>query len=326
MQINWALENYLKSEILPQVAYPPYGEIDAVRISKNRPVYLYRDKSTNAKIVGKYYRYGSIDSEYAWHKAEKEYFNLIFVRDQIGMKNNHYNVIAPLGRNKDLSSLLMLEKARGKTLDHYIMKAIYENQSETLFFKLGDLARFFARLHRNSESGKNVPPNLPQWYLENLKNSLRYGLPGFSNHEGEINYLAGTWWNRDRMFDDHEVIVHGDATPTNFLFHYDKVTGIDLEKMKLADRCWDLGFIAAELKHHFMWRTGDGQRAEPYTGHFLWQYASAIGNTNSFYNLTYRLPLYMALGLLRIARNEWLDENYRNKLTGEAILCLKYKP
>ena len=183
-----------------------------------------------------------------------------------------------------------------------------------------------AKLHRNSDSGRTVSAKLPQWYLGTVLNTLKSSLLGFYNQEMEINYLAATWWNRNGVFHDHEVIVHGDATPTNFLFHHQKVTGIDLEKMKWADRCWDLGFMAAELKHNYLWRAGDGFKAEPFIGHFLWEYSVALGNTNLFYGITRRLPLYMALGLLRIARNDWLDEQYRYKLIGEAKQCLKFKP
>jgi aminoglycoside phosphotransferase (APT) family kinase protein len=326
MNVDGYLEQYLKSEIFPQLSPPPYGTIDATRISHGRPVYLYHEGARHIKIVGKYHKYDFIAPEEAWHKAEREYSHLRLLRDQVGMKNNHYNVIAPLGINKVLSCLLILEKAPGETLDHYIAGAISDNQSKELFFKLSDLARFFARLHRNSDSGRPVPGKLPQWYLDTVLGNLKDTLSGFYNHETEVRSGAQNWWNREGMWSDHEVIVHGDATPTNFLFHHQNVTGIDLEKMKLADRCWDLGFMAAELKHHHMWRAGDGARAEPYIGHFLWEYGVAFGDTRIFYNVTRRLPFYMALGLLRIARNTWLTEKYRHKLIGEAKLCLKYRP
>jgi thiamine kinase-like enzyme len=325
-QINGALEKYLKSEILPQVASPPFGCIDAFKISHQRPVYLYQDEPSQAKIVGKYFQYNSNDREEAWHKAEKEYFNLILLRDQIGLKGDHYNIVAPLGRNKVLSALLILEKAPGQTLDYFIARAIYENQTQELFYRLSDIARFFVRLHSKSDSGRSVSPKLPQWYLDKMLKALNGKLSGMSNQSGEIVNLAFDWWNRGGMFQDHEVIVHGDATPTNFMFHQGKVTGIDLEKMKWADRCWDLGFLAAELKHHFMWRADDDRKAEPFIGHFLWEYATAYGDNAIFYRITRRLPFYMALGLLRIARNDWLSEKYRYKLIGEAKQCLKYKP
>ena len=94
--------------------------------------------------------------------------------------------------------------------------------------------------------------------------------------------------------------------------------------MKWADWCWDLGFIAAELKHHFMWRAGNGQLAEPFIGHFLWEYAVDYGDSNFFHVITRKIPLYIALGLLRIARNLYLDKKYREHLILEAKRCLKY--
>jgi hypothetical protein len=324
MHIEGTLEKYLKDEVFPRIVSPPFGFIEATKVSHQRPVYIYRDEISRAKIVGKYFKFGCLSLDTAWERAEREYNNLMLLRDRIGMKDNHYNIVAPLGRNKVLSALLVLEKAPGKTLDYYIAKSIYEGQTTELFYRLADLARFFVRLHRNSDSGRQVSPKLPQWYLDVVLATLKTDLPGYGSREADsLKSLASGWWNRDGMLSDHEVIVHGDATPTNFLFHRQKVTGIDLEKMKWADRCWDLGFIAAELKHHFMWRAGDGLKAEPYIGHFLWEYALAFGDISLFYRITRRLPLYMALGLLRIARNNWLNEQYRYQLIGEAKSCLK---
>jgi len=73
-----------------------------------------------------------------------------------------------------------------------------------------------------------------------------------------------------------------------------------------------------------MWRAGDRWAAEPYIGHFLWNYAVNCKDSQFFHYLTNKLPLYMALGLLRIARNNWLDVWYRKELIAEATRCLKY--
>ncbi|HEX7476120.1 MAG TPA: phosphotransferase [Dehalococcoidales bacterium] len=327
MSIDGILESYLKSEIYPQIASPPYGYIKSIRISQQKPVFVFRDSVTRAKIVGKYNKYGLLSPDQAWQKTEREFFNLTLLRSQVGMTGDHYSVVAPLGRNRVLAALLVTENAPGDTLDYYIARAIYNSETRELFYKLSDLARFFAKLHRNSDSGRQVSAKLPQWYLSTVLNSVRVSLTGYNIQEtAKIQSYAGGWWNREGVFNDHEVAVHGDATPTNFVFHHGKVVGIDLEKMKWADRCWDLGFIAAELKHHFMWRAGDGWKAEPYIGHFLWEYGVAYGDTKIFYRITHKLPLYMALGLLRIARNAWLSDNYRYQLVGEAKLCLKSRP
>ena len=133
MQIDGPLENYLKIEIFPKVAAPPYGTIEAIRLSHQKPVYIYREGLTHAKIVGKYYKHGFISLDQAWQKAEREYFNLTLLRSHVRMTGDHYNVVAPLGRNKVLSALLVTENAPGETLDHYIAKAIYDDETRAYF-------------------------------------------------------------------------------------------------------------------------------------------------------------------------------------------------
>lgn len=318
-----AISLYLEREIFPQLVPPPYGRIEMKRLSDERPVYLFRERTKKIKVVGKFFESDSIPREEAWRWAEKGYFNLKHVREDFGMQTGTYRIVAPLGKNKDLSALLVTAMAPGKVLDHYLTKAIYEGQSQRLFEKLSCLAGFFVHLHQRSETRRQVSPKLAQWYQHKLLDSLRQG-PLHSSEQHDIERYAARWWSERDIFNDRTVTVHGDATPTNFFFHHGEVIGIDLDKMKEADRCWDLGFLAAELKHHFMWRTGDGLAAEPYIGHFLWEYAVRYRDEQFFYMITRKLPLYMSLGLLRIARNTWLDEPYRKRLIVEAKQCLKY--
>jgi len=316
--------DYLKAEIFPQLSPPPYGEIEVIRLNGEKPVYLFYERTKNVAVVGKSFKCGSVPPEEAWLEAEKEYLNLKLLRERFGMSEDADQVVNPLGENRELSALLVTEKAPGETLDYYIAKAIYDQQREKLFQKLSNLARFFVKLHQSSETERSVSADLPQWYLDKLLDSLSVSSLNPSERAAIGKYLA-RWWNENDIFDsDREVIAHGDATPTNFLFYDKNVTGIDLERMKWADRCWDLGLIAAELKHNFMLRMGDSWAAEPFIGHFLWEYAVDYGDTEIFHLITRKLPLYMAMGLLRIARNTWLDESYRKNLIWEAQQCLKY--
>ncbi|HDS46143.1 MAG TPA: aminoglycoside phosphotransferase family protein [Methanomicrobia archaeon] len=318
-----ALHRYLVSEIFPQIAPPPYGHIEIQRLIKEKPVYLFHERKRGIRVIGKFFESDHVPRQEAWRYAKQSYANLKHVREDFGMDNGRYRVVAPLGLKRELAALLVTELAPGKLLDHYIARACYDGQSDRLFEKLSCLAGFFTTLHRTSETQRHVSPALAQQYLDKVLKSLQHG-PLRPSDRDTIKKHAARWWTASEIFTDHEVTVHGDATPTNFFFHHQEVVGIDLEKLKPADRCWDLGFFAAELKHHFMWRLGDRWAAEPFIGHFLWVYAVTLGDPQFFYTITRKLPLYMSLGLLRIARNTWLDEPYRSSLLQEARRCLKY--
>jgi hypothetical protein len=323
MHIERALRNYLIEEIFPQISPPPYGDIDVQPLTNGKPVYLFTENTKQLMVVGKSFQHGNIPLDKAWISANREYDNLRLAREKLGMNSDSFEIISPLGEKREFSALLVTRKAKGNLLDHYIARAIYEQRRQKLFQKLGHLAKFLAKLHENSRSDISVSSEMAQEYLDRLLYSLRDRLLNFHNIKA-MEKCASSWWNTRKICGgETQVIVHGDATPTNFFLNHHKVIGIDLEKMRYADRCWDLGFIAAELKHHFLWRTGSKWESEPFIGHFLWEYASSSSDIRFFYLITDKLPLYMALGLLRIARNKWLNEEYRKILVEEARLCLK---
>jgi hypothetical protein len=323
-KIDKDFEHYLKKDIFPLVAAPPYGTIEGTRLSTKMPVYLLKDSLSRARIVSKAFQYGPVSLETAWNRAEKEYDNLKLSREKFGMNEGDLRIVAPLGKKKELSALLLIEYGTGNTLDYYIKKAVRKQETNKLFLKLRYLSRFLVKLHRNSESERHPSADIPRKYLKKVLFSLNPRLLD-DKEVSNIKEIAAPWWAGEEIFKDHEVMVHGDATPTNFLFCHEKVTGIDLEKMKWADRCWDLGFLAAELKHSFLIENKSTWDSEPYIRHLLLEYAAGFRDLDMFKDMTRRLPLYMALGLLRIARNEWLGEKHRHKLVDEAKLCLKYR-
>ena len=94
--------------------------------------------------------------------------------------------------------------------------------------------------------------------------------------------------------------IHGDANPMNYLFNHDKVYVLDFESSQEHTQFGlDLGFVAAELKFLFAVHRRDERMAEPYIGHFLWQYSR---NEQEFHANTRAIPFFMSLGLLRMAR------------------------
>ena len=137
--------------------------------------------------------------------------------------------------------------------------------------------------------------------------------------------LCNEYQNDILMYQDQEVLVHGDATPANFFFGDGMhVITFDLERMQRSDRLFDAGRIAGELKHFFLFHGQDKYAAEPFIGHFLWEYCCHFPDRErAFKSITARAPFYIGMTLLRIARNSYLPYNYRRMLIDEAELTLK---
>jgi hypothetical protein len=87
---------------------------------------------------------------------------------------------------------------------------------------------------------------------------------------------------------------------------------------------FDVGRVAGELQHAFMRDACDRHRAEPFIGHFLWEYSCHFPDRQrAFESITARLPYYMALNLLRIARNDYIDRDYGGRLVRQAKRLLQ---
>ena len=157
--------------------------------------------------------------------------------------------------------------------------------------------------------------------MDQLKN---WGHIGWDEAE-DFHRMKERWREKGFMWEDNQVLVHGDVTPTNILFGDGPwVIAIDLERMKPADRVFDVGRVAAEIKHFFMQHTGNKWLAEPFIGHFLWEYACHFPDRDSaFRSITRRVPFHMGMTLLRIARNSWITNHYRRQLLDEARTTLR---
>lgn len=167
-----ALSEYVSSVILPQIVPPPHSKVDIERLCQRIPVYLFVERGRNATAVGKLFQERPIPPEQAWSLAETEYRNLSILRGAFEMGTGACQVVAPLGKMQNLSALLVTQKVPGHTLDYYIAQAVQAHESNPFFDKLGYLASFFVKVHRNSESAKSLSPNAPQRYLSRLLASL----------------------------------------------------------------------------------------------------------------------------------------------------------
>lgn len=319
------LYDYLKYDIQPQLTgycdqpvYLVYG------LNGSNAVYLYEERNTQTKIIGKYFYSEREDNrETAAQHLEKEYDRLETLRE-FGFDHDPLYVAKPLGKNSDLGELLTVECCEGELLSSVISRAIFEKNDSLLFDRLGLLAYFFAELHNRTaliETNVDFDP-----VCDYMKRVIRQCSSLMNKEEcDEFKNFCSTWHDRPEMWEDCQVLVHGDATPENFLFSENgSLKTFDLERCTYADRIFDIGRIAGELKHFFLMNIGDKFAAEPFIGHFLWEYATHFPDREAaFYAITRRVPFYMGVTLLRIARNFWIDRDYRRRLIFEAGKCFQ---
>ena len=320
------LYGYLCNDILPQLDTRCISpDFRVYRFLASNHVYLYEDQRSQARIIGKFF--GGIPGrtpETAYRRMEREFNNLSHLRT-IGLAGYPHYVARPLGRNASLNCVLLEEFCYGTPLNDLILGAIREGARKDLFEKLTALAYFLATLHNRTATVERVDVNADCAYFDRIMDQLKHwGHIGWDEAE-EFHRLKERWRERAFMWEDNRVLVHGDVTPTNILFGDGPwVIAIDLERMKPADRVFDLGRAAAEIKHFFMQYTGNKWLAEPFIGHFLWEYAGHFPNRESaFQSITRRVPFHMGITLLRIARNSWITDAYRRQLLDEARETLR---
>lgn len=218
---------------------------------------------------------------------------------------------------------LLLEAIPGRDLDGYLAEAAGAGGFARLCDRLEKLAGLLAFFHSRPVPPRPVSPE-PGWryFCKLLRQLEALGL--LSREEAEALKSAGLAWQAEFCkYSDNLVLVHGDATPTNFLFTNGQAVAVDLERLRLADRLFDLSWVAGEIKHAWGWRFRDFPGSEAAIGHFFRAYFQASGADAPLAERILRLnPFYMALAELRIARNDYLSWDYRRSLVEEAWRCL----
>jgi hypothetical protein len=305
----------------------PHATFRVFRMGGSSDVYLYEEKQSSVQVVGKFFAGNGHSEAYRPEKEQRmaqEFHNLHLMRSY-GLAGYPHYIVRPLGYNGWLNSLLIEEYCDGQSLSRVITDAIHSQQPDRLYGKLTALAYFLATFHNRTANGYGVNFHEDCAYLDRLVRKLfRKQLISWDEVQ-EFSWLRERWREQLRMWEDQQVLVHGDATPSNFLFGQGlSVIGIDLERLKRADRVFDIGRITGELQHFFLQITGNKYAAEPFIGHFLWEYACHFPDRESaFRSICGRLPFQMGLTLLRIARNSWLSLEYRRRLIEEAKITLR---
>jgi len=320
------LHGYLQHDIQPQISGTS-GRVTyrVFRLHGSNDVYLYEDRDTGTKLIGKFFLSArKRDGVKAVSRLTREFDNLCMMRDY-GLTGYPHHVVRPLGRNYSLNALLVTEYCEGQLLSEVILEAIQNGDHSKLYHKLTALAYFLSAFHNRTAMGVGVEFHQDCDYMDRLIERLLEIRAIGGDEARELYWLRDQWRRQPRMWEDQKVLVHGDATPENFMFGNGlQVIAYDLERTKRADRVFDTGRIAGELKHFFMRATGNRNAAEPFIGHFLWEYACHFPNRNrAFQSITGRTPFYMGITFLRIARNSWIEAEYRHRLISEAKECLR---
>ncbi len=300
-------------------------EFNIRKLSQVHQVFLVEERSTNTKFVAKSFanRHPTRDESFA--NMKREYDNLLFIRSK-GFDKGKLSVVKPFGMNE--SALVLIEEfCDGKDLSSFICDAVRTNNHQELYYKLSTLAKFLANLHRKTETIRRVDfglfANMMRQRLEFIQSQ---GLLSDEEKKKFLDHIE-KWCGVTQMWENREVLVHGDATPTNFLFNDGSVKAIDLERMRFADKVYDLGMVAAELKHNFMHTCGNKYIAEQFITHFYREYCKEFHDRHEvFKELTLRNAFYMAAAELRISKNTWLNWDHRRWLIKEALDCLESLP
>jgi aminoglycoside phosphotransferase (APT) family kinase protein len=303
----------------------PRPAFRAFRLSGSNEVYAYEEKLSGTKVICKFYgpKFGW-DRDKATGMARQEYEGLRTLR-RYNLVGSPHHVIRPLGVGADINGVLAVEYYAGEEFSHAIARATQHGDDAHLYWRLKALAYFLATQHNRTANGATVDFEPDSRYFDRVVGRLRNADRVGQWDVDELLWLRDRWRERPQMWQDRQVWLHGDATPANFLFgHGMDVAAIDLERMRRGDRMFDVGRVTGELQHAFMRTVGDWRSAEPFIGHFLWEYSCHFPDRErTFESITARAPYYMALNMLRIARNDYIGREYGGRLVERAKKLLR---
>ena len=302
---------------------PPPGEVLVEPLPSSRKVLRFTFPAGDYAVVGKFFAAYPPQTSPDLSLA-REYDHYLQL-PALGLGNGGGLAPRLLGRWPERSLGLLLEAVPGPDLDHLLLNACAHGDPAPLFRGLEKLARLLAFFHSRPVPALPVAPEPALAYLDKVMAQLLAA--GLLTREDRLalEHERAAWEARWQIFPDRQVLIHGDATPTNFLFPNGRAVALDLERLRRGDRLWDLSWVAGELKHVWGWRTSDFSGSEAVIRHFFRMYLTVTGLDPPLAQRLFSLnPFYMALAELRIARNLYLTRNYRRELVAEARRCLAH--
>lgn len=252
---------------------------------------------------------------------QREFDNIRHVR-ALGLDRPPLRAVRALTVNPDLGCLLVEEFTDGDDLDCTVREAVYHGRLAELSARLTHIAAFLAQLHNVSATNRRGDGQEAVKYLEKVVSQLACWDVITRGQEEALRAVGQGWEASGELLAPTEVLIHGDATPSQFLFSEDELVVVDFERLHYGDCAADIGRMAGELKHLFSFYIGNPWASEPYIQHFYRDYYRRALNAGDFSALTQRARFHMGCSELRIARNSWQDLGYRRRLVMEAAACL----
>ena len=292
------------------------------RLRASRPVFRFFLPGDGVGLVGKFF-HDQVPITSPDRSLLQEYRNYLAAPD-FGITAGGF-IPRLLGQVPGARLGVLLEGIPGPDLDHYLHEAVQGRDLETCLQKVAQLAKLLAFFHARPLplQPASLAPALA--YFQKLQAQL--GAQGLLSTEDAAALAAEgrAWGDRLGIHGDRQVLLHGDATPTNFLFPDGRAVAVDLERLRPGDRLFDLSWVAGELRHAWGWRGQDFGESEAATERFFRSYLAALPADADLTRRIFALnPFYMALAELRIARNSYLTIEYRRALVAEAQRCLSF--
>lgn len=309
--------------VRPRFRLSRLGESAVLRCEEERTGVRLALKSYTLKLTGVPGLPGSSDPQRVpVGLMHREWTNILRVRS-LGLDRPPLRAVHAFATSAELGCLLVEEFVDGADLSALLGRVCEHDRDGDLDRGLTQLADFLARLHNASATGRPTGDREPLTYLDKVIRQLDERGVLRREERRELQRLRREWARSRALQDAGEVLIHGDATPTQFLFPPEKgLVVIDFERLHLADRAADLGRVAGELKHTITLHTADAWLSERYIQRFYEEYYHRAPKSGDYHALTERARFHMGCTELRIARNPWEGYGHRRWLVQEATRCL----
>jgi hydroxymethylpyrimidine kinase/phosphomethylpyrimidine kinase len=263
----------LSRVVLPHLGADQGTDVSLKRLRGSRPVFRFSLDGNGVGLVGKFFA-DQVPTTPQDRSLAQEYQNYLAAQD-LGL--TAAGLIPRLvGRSPGVRLGLLLEGISGPDLDYYLSEAAEDRGPETCLHKLANLAELLAFFHSRPLIPEPVSPAPVFAYFQKIQGQLK-NLGLLSPEDAEFLADAGREWPRVwAAFPDRQVLLHGDATPTNFLFPNGRAVAVDLERLRVGDRLFDLSWVAGELRHAWGWRGRDFAASETAIQTFFRSYLKAL--------------------------------------------------